>query len=78
MRLQDLIDEASALPVDERALVVESLLPCGVLYVEQKNSIFVHAVMNLHREPDYWKSGNNRGFLGSYRPALRVRALPTL
>ncbi|HET8800041.1 MAG TPA: addiction module protein [Marinobacter sp.] len=26
MRLQDLIDEASALPVDERALVVESLL----------------------------------------------------
>ncbi len=26
MRLKDLIDEASALPVDERALVVESLL----------------------------------------------------
>jgi putative addiction module component (TIGR02574 family) len=26
MRLQDLIDEASALPVDERALVLESLL----------------------------------------------------
>lgn len=26
MRLQDLIDEASALPADERALVVESLL----------------------------------------------------
>ena len=26
MRLQDLIDEASALPVDERALVIESLL----------------------------------------------------
>lgn len=26
MRLQDLIDEARALPVDERALIVESLL----------------------------------------------------
>lgn len=26
MRLQELIDEASALPVDERALVLESLL----------------------------------------------------
>ncbi|MEX2476028.1 type II toxin-antitoxin system RelE/ParE family toxin [Marinobacter sp.] len=30
--------------------------PYGVLYVEQKSSIFVLAVMNLHREPDYWKN----------------------
>lgn len=28
MRIQDLIDEANALPVDERAQVVESLLKC--------------------------------------------------
>jgi plasmid stabilization system protein ParE len=30
--------------------------PYGVLYVAQTNSIFILAVMNLHREPDYWKN----------------------
>lgn len=30
--------------------------PYGVLYVEKKNSIFILAVMNLHREPDYWEN----------------------
>lgn len=30
--------------------------PCGVLYVEQKSGILILAVMNLHREPDYWKN----------------------
>ena len=28
--------------------------PYGILYVEREASIFVLAVMNLHREPDYW------------------------
>lgn len=29
--------------------------PHGVLYSEEKNGIFIVAVMNLHREPGYWK-----------------------
>lgn len=29
--------------------------PYGVLYSEEQEEIFVVAVMNLHREPDYWK-----------------------
>jgi plasmid stabilization system protein ParE len=28
--------------------------PYGILYVEHRDSIFILAVMNLHREPDYW------------------------
>jgi plasmid stabilization system protein ParE len=30
--------------------------PYGVLYSEEPKEIFVVAVMNLHREPDYWKN----------------------
>ena len=30
--------------------------PFGILYTEENNSLFVLAVMHLHREPDYWKS----------------------
>jgi plasmid stabilization system protein ParE len=29
--------------------------PYGVLYSEEKDRIFIVAVMNLHREPGYWK-----------------------
>jgi plasmid stabilization system protein ParE len=29
--------------------------PYGVLYSKEQEEIFVVAVMNLHREPDYWK-----------------------
>ena len=29
--------------------------PYGVLYSEQRDGIFILAVMNLHRKPDYWK-----------------------
>lgn len=36
-----------------RALVQR--FPYGVLYVEEPHGIFVLAVMNLHREPGYWK-----------------------
>jgi len=28
----------------------------GVLYSEEQNGIYIVAVMNLHREPAYWKS----------------------
>jgi hypothetical protein len=29
--------------------------PYGILYSEEKEEIFIVAVMNLHRMPDYWK-----------------------
>jgi plasmid stabilization system protein ParE len=29
--------------------------PYGVLYSEESDSIFVLAVMHLHRDPNYWK-----------------------
>jgi hypothetical protein len=30
--------------------------PYGILYSVESDKIYVVAVMNLHREPDYWKS----------------------
>lgn len=29
--------------------------PYGVLYSEEPDGVFILAVMNLHRAPDYWK-----------------------
>lgn len=29
--------------------------PYGVLYSEQQEGLFIIAVMNLHRDPGYWK-----------------------
>lgn len=29
--------------------------PYGVLYSEHSDSLFILAVMNLHRDPEYWK-----------------------
>ena len=29
--------------------------PYGILYSEEQDGIFIIAVMNLHREPGYWK-----------------------
>jgi hypothetical protein len=29
--------------------------PYGVLYSEERDGIFIIAVMNLHRKPGYWK-----------------------
>lgn len=29
--------------------------PYGVLYSEEPDGIFILAVMNLHRDPEYWK-----------------------
>jgi len=37
-----------------RSLV--SRFPYGVLYSEVNDKIYILAVMNLHRNPDYWKS----------------------
>ncbi len=30
--------------------------PYGILYSEDENGIYILAIMNLHRKPDYWKS----------------------
>ncbi len=32
--------------------------PYGVLYSEENNGIYILAIMNLHRYPDYWKHRN--------------------
>jgi hypothetical protein len=29
--------------------------PFGVVYAEEKEGVFIVAVMHLHRDPDYWK-----------------------
>ncbi|MCF6355622.1 MAG: type II toxin-antitoxin system RelE/ParE family toxin [Candidatus Polarisedimenticolaceae bacterium] len=29
--------------------------PYGVLYSEEKGDLYIVAIMNLHRDPDYWK-----------------------
>ena len=36
-----------------RALIQR--FPYGILYAEGKEEIFILALMNLHREPGYWK-----------------------
>lgn len=33
--------------------------PYGVLYSEEQEGIFIIALMNLHREPGYWKHRPN-------------------
>ncbi len=30
--------------------------PYGVLYTEEKDGLFILAVMHLHRDPEYWKT----------------------
>jgi len=32
--------------------------PYGVLYSEENNGIYILAIMNLHRHPNYWKHRN--------------------
>lgn len=29
--------------------------PYGILYAEEREELFIVAVMHLHRDPDYWK-----------------------
>ncbi len=30
--------------------------PYGILYTKEQDGIYIVAVMNLHRKPDYWKA----------------------
>ncbi len=47
----------SAWPVidDEIRRSLARRLPYGIFYSEEKEEIFILAVMNLHRKPGYWK-----------------------
>jgi len=40
---------------DEVRRCLTRRFPYGILYTIKNNSIFILAVMNLHRDPDYWK-----------------------
>ena len=49
------LPKAWAVVVDEIRRSLVRRFPYGVLYSEEQDRIFVVAVMNLHRSPDYWK-----------------------
>lgn len=55
--IQRSVDFPSAWPSLERELrrTLVSRFPYGVLYSEEPDGIYIVAVMNLHRHPDYWK-----------------------
>ena len=41
-------------PPVRRCLV--NRFPFGILYSTEDNAVYILAVMNLHRHPDYWKN----------------------
>lgn len=43
----------SILPAIRRCLV--KTFPFGIIFKQEKESVFIIAVMHLHRDPDYWK-----------------------
>lgn len=47
-----------AWPVIENDIrrVLLNRFPFGVLYIYNNNMIYIIAIMNLHRNPDYWKA----------------------
>jgi len=55
--IQSILDYPKAWPVlegDVRRRLINRF-PYGILYSIEPNGIFILAVMNLHRDPDYWK-----------------------
>lgn len=60
LTIQRIIEYPEAWPVFDGD-VRRSLLrrfPYGVLYTLEGGSVFIVAVMNLHRAPDYWQDRN--------------------
>ena len=53
-RLVDFPKAWAVLDGDVRRSLVKRF-PYGVLYSEEKDGIFIVAVMHLHRRPGYWK-----------------------
>ena len=55
--IRRVVEFPKAWPVleDEVRRSLVKRFPYGVIYSEEQNGIFILAVMNLHRDPDYWK-----------------------
>jgi len=50
------LPNAWALIDDEIRRSLVNRFPFGVLYSQEKDGLFILAVMNLHRDPEYWKN----------------------
>lgn len=55
--IERIIAYPKAWPVleDEMRRCLTRRFPFGILYTIESDSIFILAIMNLHREPGYWK-----------------------
>ena len=55
--IQSILDYPEAWPVleDDVRRRLTNRFPYGILYSIEPDGIFILAVMNLHRDPDYWK-----------------------
>ena len=55
--IQTIIAYPNAWPVleDDIRRFLTNRFPFGILYSIEENEIYILAVMNLHRDPDYWK-----------------------
>ncbi|MBF0560396.1 MAG: type II toxin-antitoxin system RelE/ParE family toxin [Nitrospirae bacterium] len=42
--------------VDDVRRCLVNRFPCGVVYSIEQDEIFILAIMNLRRQPDYWKN----------------------
>jgi hypothetical protein len=54
--IQKVIDYADAWPVLEGDIrrCLANRFPYGIIYSIENKDIYILAVMNLHRDPDYW------------------------
>ncbi len=55
--VQNIIDYPMAWPIleDDVRRCLTNRFPYGIIYSIEPNEIFILAVMNLHRDPEYWK-----------------------
>lgn len=55
--IQTILEYPNAWPIleDDIRRFLINRFPFGILYSIEENEIYILAVMNLHRDPDYWK-----------------------
>ena len=55
--IQNILEYPEAWPIldGEIRRCQTNRFPYGILYSIEQNEIFILAVMNLHRKPDYWR-----------------------